>query len=442
MAKSLQVIGISALLLLSGCDSMSGWIGGREDPPLPGTRISILTLEQQLEPDPGIADLEVRLPRPYVNANWPQAGGVPGHAMHHLELGENLGIVWRAKVGASAGDSARNVTAPVVAGGYVFALDTRSRLSAIDADTGRRIWRVNLSPEGEEEGGFGGGVAYGGGRLFVTTGFGEVISLDPASGNQYWRRNTGAPYRAAPTIADGLVFALAYDNQLHALSANTGELQWTHAGITETAGLLGGASPAVEGGLVVAAYSSGEVFGLRAGNGQIAWGDSLTRVGRLTSIGNLSDINGLPVIDRGQVIVVSHAGRMSAIDMRSGRRVWVQSIGSLQTPWVAGNFIFLVSIDAEVICLSRRDGRIRWVRSLERFENPERREGRITWAGPVLAGDRLITVSSEGEAVSISPYDGTVMGRVRLPDGVTVPPVIANKTVYVQTDAGEIVAIR
>jgi outer membrane protein assembly factor BamB len=437
-----KIAGLAALLLLSGCDTFSGWIGDQESPPLPGKRISILSLEQQLEPDPDIADLQVRLPRPYVNANWPEAGGVPAHAMYHLEVGDALGLVWRAKIGAGEDDGARNVTSPVVAAGRVFALDTNSRLAAFDAATGERVWRVNLAPEGEEEGGFGGGVAYNGGLLFVTTGFGEVICLDPVTGNQYWRRNTGAPYRAAPTVEGDLVFALAYDNQLHALSVRTGELVWSHAGITETAGLLGGAAPAVSGGLVVVAYSSGEVFGLRAGNGQIAWGDTLSRVGRLTSIGSLSDINGLPVIDRGQVIVVGHAGRMAAIDMRTGRRVWDQSIGSLQTPWVAGDFIFLVTVDAEVICLSRRDGRIRWVRSMERFEDPELREGRITWAGPILASDRLIVVSSEGEAVSISPYDGSILGRVGLPSGVSVSPVVANETIYLQTDTGELVAIR
>ena len=50
---------------------------------------------------------------------------------------------------------------------------------------------------------------------------------------------------------------------------------WSHNGIPETAGLLGGASPAVEGEIVIVAYTSGELFALRVENGRAVWSDNL-----------------------------------------------------------------------------------------------------------------------------------------------------------------------
>ena len=94
------------------------------------------------------------------------------------------------------------------------------------------------------------------------------------------------------------------------------------------------------------------------------------------------------------------------------------------------------------MALSRRDGRIRWIQKLERFEDEEDRDGPIEWSGPVLAGDRLVLVSSLGEAVSLSPYSGEELGRIELPDAVFVPPILANETLFVLTDDARIVALK
>ncbi len=430
-----------ASVTLTACEALTpDWLGSREAPPLPGQRISVLTLEKTLEPDPGISDLDVRLPAPYVNAEWPQPGGVRNHAMHHLSVGDALRPLFRIPVGEGASDDARILTTPVVGGGRIYVLDAGTRLGAYDAKTGERLWRVRLTPLTEDEGGFGGGVAYANERVYVTTGFGDVFALSAENGGMYWRQKVGVPIRAAPTVSDDKVFVVSYDNQLHALSLRKGEVVWTHTGIAENAGLLGAASPAADNRIVVAAYSSGEVVALRSDNGSVAWSDSLTRIGRLTSLATLSDINGLPIIDRGFVFAISHSGRMIAVDQRTGSRVWEQRIAGIQTPWIAGDFIFLVTTEAEVVCLSRKTGRIRWVRALARFEDPEERTGPITWSGPVLAGDRLILTSSDGRAAAISPYDGSVLGAIELPSGVSVPPVIANETLYIHTDDGEVLA--
>ena len=96
-------------------------------------------------------------------------------------------------------------------------------------------------------------------------------ALDAESGKIVWRTPLTAPVRAAPTVAGDRVFITTVDNQLIALAAEDGKKIWDHSGISETAGLLGGASAAVDSGTVIAAYSSGELFALRADTGRVAW---------------------------------------------------------------------------------------------------------------------------------------------------------------------------
>jgi outer membrane protein assembly factor BamB len=438
----------AAALLLSGCsgafdflDGIGGSSGNKDR--LPGERISVLTLEQRLEADPKLADLSVQLPRPYQNQSWPQAGGYSSHAMHHLAVPENPRRAWRADAGDGSGGNTRLTSTPVVAGGIAYVLDSEAQISAFDTNTGKRVWRRDLTPRKERsEAGFGGGVAYDGERVFVSTGFGNVHALDAKSGAEIWKREIGIPFRAAPTVDGGRVFVSTSDNQLQVLAVDDGRILWNHRGISETAGLLGSASAAVSGDLVVVPYTSGEIYAFRVQNGQMVWTDSLTRTGNLTSLTALNDIAGRPVIDRDRVLAISHSGRMVAIDLRTGQRVWTRNIGGVQTPWVAGDFVYVVSTNAEVVCISRRDGRIRWITRLPRFEDEEDREDPIEWSGPVLAGNRLIVLSSDGYALSISPYSGEVLSSIEMPDGTFIPPIVADGTIYILTDDADLIAMR
>ena len=310
------------------------------------------------------------------------------------------------------------------------------------ATNGTHLWTKDLVPPREERGAIGGGLAVDSGVLFAATPYGELFALDAATGRELWKAALTVPLRGAPTVGGGRVFVVAHDNRLHVLAADTGAELWTHAGIQETAALVGGAAPALSGDTVIVPYSSGELFALRANDGRELWSDALARAGRLTPLAQMGDIGGLPVIDRGVVFAVGHAGRMIAEDIRTGARIWEQDLASLQTPWIAGDFVFLVTADADVVALSRIDGRVRWVHHLPRYQDEARRRNPIAWFGPVLAGDRLVLASSTGQIVALSPYSGAPLGTQRVSGGVTVAPVVADGTLYLLTDAAELYAMR
>ncbi len=430
---------LGAIVLVSGC---SGWFGDTEDAPLPGVRISVLNQDSDLKADPRVADLQVRLPRPRLNPEWPQPGGKPNHAMHHLAAEGALARIWRAGIGAGSDSERRLLAQPVIAGGRIFTMDVMAEVRAFDAASGKLLWRAELAPDDDDDGILGGGLAVSGGRIYATTGFAQVVALDAAAGTEIWRRRLGAPMRAGPTVADGRVFAVTVANELYALEAGDGRTIWSHTGITEIAGLLGGGAPAVEGDIVVVPYSSGEIVALRTQNGRVLWADSLSPLRKTDPVSSIAHIRGRPVIDRGRVFAVGHSGRTVAIELSSGNRVWEQPIGGLYGPWVAGEFVYVISNNAELVCLIRRDGRIRWVRPLQRFEDEEDQTDPVRWAGPVLVGDRLLVAGTNSEIWSISPYTGSLLGRIEVPGPVTIAPAVANQTVFLLTDEADLIALK
>lgn len=432
-----HALAILVVLATAGCGLFES-----EETRIPGERISVLSLDRELEPDQRIADLQVRLPRPVETASWPMSGGNANHAVHHAAIAVSIAQVWRTDIGEGSGSTMRLLATPIVVDGKVFTMDVESQITALNAANGDILWQQDLKVPDDDDEAFGGGLAYDNGRLFIATGFADVVSLDAATGKEIWRTRLSGPMRAAPTVSNNRVFVITIDNQLFALNGDTGERNWTHSGFAEVAGLLGGASPAVGDGAVIVPYSSGEIFALKEENGRPLWSDNLSSSRRLDAISTLADIRGLPVIDAGLVFAVSHSGRMVSIDIRSGTRAWEQSIGGVSMPWVAGQFVYVLTNDNQLVCLTQRGGRIRWVRNLPQFEESDNRDDPIKWSGPVLAGDRLILSGSHGEAWSVSPYTGKVLGRLGLPGPVFLPPVVAGGTLYFLTEDGELVAMR
>ncbi len=429
---------VTLVLTASACDS---WYGEKEKI-LPGERISVLLNERTLNADPTLAGHRILLPRPTKNIAWPQEGGYPNHAMHHVEVSDNIKKIWRTDIGEGTDDEEQLIAQPVVADGMVFTMDAANRVTAVKAADGNKIWSKDLTVDEEDDDFFGGGVAYDKGNVYISTGFGNVYALNAKTGKQIWLKEIQGTMRAAPTVRGNRVFVTTADNKLFALSAFTGKELWNYEGIFEMAAMLGSGSPAVDQGVVVVPFSSGELIALKVENGRQVWSDSLATVRRSDGAANLADIRGRPVIDRGRVFAVSQSGLMVAIDLRTGRRLWAKDIASLESPWVVGNYVYVLTTDSELVCLSRKDGKIYWVKGLPRYEDIEDQEDRIIWTGPILTSDRLLVGGSHGRALAVSPYTGRLLGYVEMPDGVTIPPVVADRTVYFLANDASLVAFK
>jgi outer membrane protein assembly factor BamB len=424
----------AAALTLAGCDERKV--------PLKGERIPVLIHENQIVPDAALMNVAVELPRPVVNADWDQVGGNASHDMEHVDIPDQLKRAWRASIGAGTNEDQTLLPQPVVADGKIFTMDTESEVRAFDIESGKKLWSSDVLDSDDADSSIGGGIAYGPGRVYVTTGLAIVFALDANTGKEIWHQSVPSPMRAAPTFADGRLYVVTIDNEMFALNADTGKTLWTHSGIAEVAGLLGGSAPAVEGGTVIVPYSSGEIYALQVSNGRVLWSDNLGPVRRGDIASRITDIRGLPVVDKDQIYAISHGGRMVAIDFKTGRRVWDKLFGGVQTPWAAGDYVYVLTIDSVLICINRKDGRVRWAAELLRYGNPKAKEDPIAWNGPVLAGDRLIVANSRGEMLSISPYTGELLGKMKMGGPITVSPLVAGGTLYILTDNGELTALR
>ena len=427
-------------LALAGCNTIRK---GKPKTPVLGERVSVLASELNITVDPATAAIPMALPEAQVNADWSQPGGAPNKAPGHLALGKLLGQAWNVSVGAGSAKGARLAASPVVAGGKLYTIDTQSTVRAFDASTGATLWATQFGTE--KRGGsslFGGGVAVDGGRVFATNGLGFVAALDAGNGGKIWQKRLGGPLRGAPSVFSGSLYAMSQDNQVYSLKQEDGSTNWSNAAALEIAGIFGASSPAIGQGTVVAGFSSGELNAYRYENGRMVWQDTLSRTSIRTSVSSLADIDASPVIDNGQVFALGQGGRMVALDLNSGQRLWELNMAGISTPWVAGDWLFAVNDHAQLIAVQRSSGKIRWINQLRRWTKAKAKTGPIYYVGPVLAGGRLIVAGSNGALINVEPATGSFQSQVDLKDGVRFQPVVAGGTLYLLTDSGRLVAYR
>lgn len=416
-----------------------------------GERISILALDNTLTPAEGLAGADFFIPEPQVVASWPLPGGNADQTMEHVAAAANFTIAWRHSIGQGSGRKSVVTAPPVAMDGRIYTMDSRARVVASDASNGGQVWVADLSDKkGKDKEAFGGGLAVANGKIIVTSGFRFVAALDAATGAVLWRVKTESPIHAAPSVAGNRAFAVDVDNEIIAFNLDNGEQVWSYQAIQEPARILRASSPAIEGDAVIAPFSSGELVAMRASNGNPLWNEVLSRTTRTSALSEIRDIPGRPAIYQGSVYAASHSGVFAAMDLRTGARRWELPVSSINTPWPAGDAVFLVSQDGQAMAVNKETGQIYWIKDLNKGRTYQEggvlglydHTARPIWTGPILASNRLIIVNDRGIALALNPKTGEDLATLNIGAAAYVQPIAYGDALYFVNDKAELIAIR
>lgn len=416
--------------LLAGCDTFSS------KTPLSGKRETLFATDRSLKTEGQGGAVGVDTSHATTNKDWVVAGGSLNHVLPVLAAPKAPKESWKTNIGSGNSSEKRLISNLLTVDNHAFGMDTYGKVTALNRQTGEKVWSVETSPEDRSSETLGGGIAYAEGKVFVTTSFGDVIAVDAKTGKELWRQALLTPMRIAPTVADGRVFVVTINNELHALSSKNGENLWTHTGLPEATGLLGGGVPAIENNIIVVPYSSGELYALRTENGYPVWTDTLSPTLSADSLSSISHIRARPIISQGVIYAVSHGGRMAAIDVNSGIRLWQKDISSIRTPAIIGNYMYLISTNNELVCLNRQNGDIVWTINLPMTDDGQK----VNWAGPIATSQGLLVTGSNGVMDYYSPQDGKKVHGLTTGQQFSLSPIVVDKKIYTLSDSADVTA--
>ena len=386
----------------------------------------------------------IELPPMKSNNQWALISSAISKDNPNLMLGENPSEIWSVSIGKGDSRKKRLVTDPIFYQQMIFTLDANSTASAFDTK-GKLLWRKDLTPAGEKSGEiFGGGFAAGQDQLFVTLGYGFLLSLDPSTGEKNWSQRLSSAGNNTPIFKDGLVYLISGDSKAWAIDAENGRISWKVDGIGNETNLISSNSPAVSGKYALFGFGNGEIYATFKKGGYVLWSSSLSGRGDSRVISAIDDIVASPAIVGRNVYAADGSGKVVSLKIENGERNWTAPFGSSGNFWIAGKSLFFISDTNKLVRLEMKTGKTVWLTELPSFaqKRPLISKKNNQHHGPIIAGDRLVIVSSDGYIRFYDPKTGQQRNKLKIKAGATANPIVVNETLYLITQDGKLRAFR
>ncbi len=337
------------------------------------------------------------------------------------ELPPNAALIavrpaWTARVGEVNLQLTVNVS-----GGTITAASSDGTVAAIDAATGRDIWRASVG------GPLAAGVGGDGKLAAVVTSANELVAL--SGGKEAWRQKLPAVAYTAPFVAGARVFVLTADRAVTAFDGRTGRKLWTQQRPGEPLVLRhSGVMLAVGDTLVVGL--SGRMAGLDPLTGLVRWEAPLATPRGINDVERLVDLVGSVSRVGNSVCARAFQASVGCVDASRGVVLWTQPANGTEGVHGDDRFVFGTEADGKVIAWKRENGERAWV------------SDRLQYRGltaPLALGRSVVIGDNTGLVHMLSREDGTPLNRLTT-DGspVVAAPVLAGNTLVVVTRSGGI----
>lgn len=337
----------------------------------------------------------------------------------------NIKKLWSVGVGDGQGDGYYRLR-PAINGEVIYAASADGEVVAINRSSGKKRWEVELDDT------LSGGVGVYEDTLFVGSSEGFVIKLDATSGEKIWSSLVKGEILSSPQSNGKVVIAQTYDGKLQGLDFTTGKLLWTYDSNVPVLTVRGTSTPIIRNDRVYAGFANGRVVAVDTQSGGVVWEVRVAISQGRSEIERIVDVDGSMTIAGNELFAVSYQGRVVAIEMDSGRKLWQQNASSFSGVSQGFGNIYVADDDGVLNAFLRSGEGVRWTQGALGYRELSRPTPVSSY---VAAGD------FEGYVHIMSQVDGGFVGRVRADSaGVRADMLSEDGVLYVYGNSGELVA--
>lgn len=333
--------------------------------------------------------------------------------------------LWSVGVGDGQGDGLYRLQ-PVIAGDRIYAAAADGEVKAVDRLRGRTLWKKELDRI------ISGGVGYHDGSLYLGGSDGEVILLDASSGEQRWISHVSGEVLAPPQGDGDVVVVQTYDGKLYGLDHDSGERIWNYDSNVPVLTIRGTSTPILRDGVAYAGFANGRVLAFDAETGATLWEARVAIPQGRSEIERIVDVDGTMAVQGAELYVASYQGRVAALDIRTGRKIWQRNISSFYGVSQGFGNVYVSEENGTVTAHLRSGQGIRW------------EQNALGWRGlskPVPVSSYLAVVDFEGYLHLLSQVDGEILARTRPDnDGVRADMLSDGTVLYVYSNSGKLLA--
>jgi outer membrane assembly lipoprotein YfgL len=298
-------------------------------------------------------------------------------------------------------------------------------VAALQADTGRTIWRTSV------DGRIVAGVGSDGRFAAVVTREGDLVVLD--GGKQVWRKPIGTKVVTAPLVAGERVFVLGVDRRVLAYDVLDGRMLWSLQRPGEALTLAqGGVVAAFKDTLLVG--QGPRLAGIDPLRGSVRWEVPVASPRGANEVERLADLVS-PLLRLGDSVCMrAFQSAVGCVNAERGNLLWSRTIGG--TEGVAGNEQVIVGADASDRLTAWRtaSGELAWTSERLMYRSV---------SSPLVVGPTVVFVDGDGTVHWMSLDKGEPMLRLSTDSsGAAAAPVASGNTLLVVTRNGGLHAFR
>ena len=372
-----------AAVALAGCSTVSGWFADDDDDPTAPVELT---------------DIEEKV---------------------------TIRKLWSVGVGDGQGEGLYRIT-PAMTDDSLYAASSDGRVLALSRERGKTLWKTDLDTD------LSGGVGLHEDSLFLGSSEGAVLRLDAQSGELLWSTQLRGEVLAPPQGGGRVVVAQTYDGKLQGLDYDSGELLWTYDSNVPVLTVRGTSTPILLDNVVYAGFANGRVMALDARSGAVNWEIRVAISQGRSEIERIVDVDGSMALSAGELYAASYQGRVVAIDVRGGRKLWQQDVSSVSGVSLGFGNVYVADEDGTVFAYQRTGAGLRWSQGALGYRELSR---------PTPVSSYVAVADFEGYLHIISQVDGEIVGRVRVDgDGARADMLSDGNVLYVFGNSGKLVA--
>ena len=332
---------------------------------------------------------------------------------------------WSRGVGDGQGDGRYKIN-PVLVDDTLYVASAEGEVAAVDSATGRVRWKRDLDLL------LSGGVGHHGSSILVGGSEGLVLRLSADTGEEIWRATVSSEVLSAPQGDGRFVVAQTYDGKLMGFDYDSGEVRWTYTSDVPVLTLRGTGTPMIIGDNAIAGFADGKVVAVNLKSGNVAWEARVAIPQGTSEIERIVDIDGSMAVQGGELYVASYQGRVVAIDIRSGRRLWQRNVSSVSGVGVGFGNVYVADDDGTVSAFLRNGQGVRWQNIELGFRELSR---------PTPVNSYVAVVDFEGYLHLLSQVDGTIVGRTKVDSsGARADMIASGSRLFIYSNDGKLKA--
>jgi outer membrane protein assembly factor BamB len=380
----------------------------------------------------------------YKNSECDQESCYKNNNMTHLFKSFPRKEIWSKDIGKGNTDESVILAQPIIDGGRIFAMDSAAKVSALNLETGKRIWSKDLkenskSPELEEIQTLKSGkIAYSENMIIAGTGFGDAVALNAKTGKEIWRRSLKSAIRSAPAVDDDHAYFKTNDNRIYALNKFNGSIKWSNAALPSEISLLFGSKPAVASNYVISAFNSGEVQMIKKSTGEFAWNKIIKGKKQFASISHFDAITASPIILDEKILITANSSKTVLLNTRNGDEIWDSSFGSMYTPVASGNAFFMLTDNKTIAAISLIDGLKIWETIIPKALEVNGSKIDIEQIHPPLLLSNRVVVFTDQLELHFDVLTGSLKYKAKTNFEPALTPVVAKDIMAVVTTNGKL----